>query len=153
MLTGIRVSPDAFSTRNMIMALLAVSLSLFSSWSWVIALSPRGVAALSSPSRLAAIFIIMDPLAGWPLGISGNSRLKSGPTAFDIRLTIPPDSPTFISPIHRVITPVSPRDISNPVLAMSKVLFIISGKIDTSPMKIKRNSPTIKAMIKNATQM
>ena len=46
---------------------------------------------------------------------------------------MPPCSPTRISPIQRVMTPVRPREISNPVLAISKVLFIMAGKIPVSP--------------------
>jgi hypothetical protein len=102
---------------------------------------------------LAAMFIIIEPVAGWSFGISGKSLRNSGPTAFDINATIPPVSPTFIKPIHNVITPVSPSEISKPVFAISKVPFIISGKIPVSPKKISRISPMINAMMKNATQM
>ncbi len=34
---------------------------------------PIGVAALSSPNIFATMFIIIDPVAGWPFGSSGNS--------------------------------------------------------------------------------
>ncbi len=58
------MSPDVFSTRNMIWAFEAVSGSGFSSCSSCIALSPSGVAALSRPSMLAAKFMMMEPWAG-----------------------------------------------------------------------------------------
>ena len=61
MLMGITVRPEVFSTRNMIWALVAVSSSGFRDWSSFMAFSPRGVAALSSPSMLAAKFMIMEP--------------------------------------------------------------------------------------------
>ena len=61
MLMGMTVSPEVLSTRNMIWALEAVSLSGFSSWSSCMAFRPRGVAALSRPSMLAAKFMIMEP--------------------------------------------------------------------------------------------
>ena len=62
--TGISVNPEAFTQRNMIMASLAASFLLFNSWSCCIAFSPIGVAALSSPSRLAERFMKMEPVAG-----------------------------------------------------------------------------------------
>src|SRR5690606_17382897 len=52
-LTGIKVSPDACRQRNMICALLAVFLLGFNSCRLSIAFNPKGVAALSKPSRLA----------------------------------------------------------------------------------------------------
>ena len=52
---GIRVNPEALMQRNIIIGLLAESFSVFSSCSCCIAFSPIGVAALSSPSRLAEI--------------------------------------------------------------------------------------------------
>ena len=61
MVVGISVRPLAPSTTNMIMALEALALSVFSSCSSPMALSPIGVAALSRPSILAAKFISMDP--------------------------------------------------------------------------------------------
>ena len=56
-LTGISVRPDVFKTRNMIIGFDATSLVLLSSCMRSIALRPIGVAALSSPSILAATFM------------------------------------------------------------------------------------------------
>ena len=64
MLMGIRVRPDACKTKNMIWELLAVSLLGFSVCKLSMAFCPKGVAALSSPSKLAEKFIIMCPIAG-----------------------------------------------------------------------------------------
>ena len=58
------VSPLVFSTRNIIMGFDAVSFFVFSSCNCSIAFRPRGVAALSSPSILAAMFIKMLPVTG-----------------------------------------------------------------------------------------
>src|SRR5688572_20113437 len=71
---GITVRPDAFSTRNMICAFEAVFLSGLISCNSLIAFNPRGVAALSSPRIFALKFMMMDPVAGWFFGISGNRR-------------------------------------------------------------------------------
>ena len=64
MLTGINVSPLVFSTRNIIMGFDAVSFFVFSSCICSMAFRPSGVAALSSPSILAAIFMKMLPVTG-----------------------------------------------------------------------------------------
>ena len=64
MLTGIMVSPDAFSTINMICELEAVSFTGFTSCRLFMAFKLKGVAALSSPSILAEKLIIMWPMAG-----------------------------------------------------------------------------------------
>src|SRR5690606_33047712 len=54
--TGMSVRPDACRQRNMICALEARSLSGFISCRLSIAFSPKGVAALSRPRRLAEKF-------------------------------------------------------------------------------------------------
>jgi hypothetical protein len=56
-------------------------------------------------------------------------------------------------PSQSVSTPVSPSEISKPVFAISKVLFTIFVKISVSPRKIRRTSPTMRAIRKNAIQM
>ena len=76
--TGTITSPEVFSTRNIIMAFVAVSFLGFSSCSFSMALRPSGVAALSRPSMLAAMFMKMLPMAGCPLGMSGKSLLNTG---------------------------------------------------------------------------
>ena len=54
-----------------------------------IALIPKGVAALLSPSMLAVILRDIWPIAGWSLGTSGNSLMSSGVDAFAILSTMP----------------------------------------------------------------
>ena len=127
MLTGISVSPLVFSTRNIIMGFVAVSFFGFSCCSCSMALRPRGVAALSRPSMLAAMFMKMEPVTGCPLGMSGNSLLNTGESNLASAFTIPPFSPIFIMPSQRESTPVSPSDISNAVFDESNVEFIIAG--------------------------
>ena len=78
MLIGISVSPEVFSTRNMIIGLLAVSFFGFNSCNPSMAFKPKGVAALSSPSMLAARFMKMLPVTGCPFGMSGKSFVNSG---------------------------------------------------------------------------
>ena len=60
----INVSALVFSTRNVHMALVAVPGQGFSFSSCVMARNPKGVAALPAPIKLAAIFIIIAPIAG-----------------------------------------------------------------------------------------
>ena len=115
--TGISVSPEVFSTRNMIIELLAVSFLSLISCSSCIALSPMGVAALSRPSMLAEKFMNMVPITGCPLGISGKMRHNTGLNNLARADTSPPFSPIFIIPIHSESTPVRPKEISNAVLA------------------------------------
>src|SRR3954463_15211112 len=42
-----------------------------------IARNPRGVAALPRPSMFAAMFMSIEPIAGWSWGTSGNNRCMS----------------------------------------------------------------------------
>ena len=127
-LTGISVSPLVFSTRNIIIGFDAVSFFWFSSCICSMAFSPNGVAALSSPSILAAMFMKIEPVTGWPLGMSGNSLQNTGDNSFASTLTTPPFSPTFITPSHNDRTPVKPREISNAVFDVENVESIIAGK-------------------------
>ena len=130
---GIMVSPDVFNTRNMIIASVAVSLSLFRLCISLIAFNPSGVAALSNPNMFAEIFIKMDPIAGCWAGIPGKSLEKSGLTIRAKNRITPPFSPTFISPSQSERIPVSPKDISNAVLDELKVASITSDHKFTFP--------------------
>jgi hypothetical protein len=60
------------------------------------AFRPSGVAALSSPSMLALKFITMLPPAGWPRGMSGNSRRNSG----SMRAREELDQPGLLADLH-----------------------------------------------------
>ncbi|EJX01317.1 hypothetical protein EVA_10574 [gut metagenome] len=153
MLTGIRMSPDVFITRNMIIGLVAVSFCEFSSCSSFIAFSPIGVAALSSPNMLADRFIKMLPMAGCPFGISGNSRQNNGLSQRLNVWIIPLCSPIFKMPSHSANMPVSPNEISKAFFDESKVALTSSVKIAVSPQKSRRKIATRNAMTKNATQI
>ena len=63
-LIGTMVTAEAFITINIIWAFEAVSFCLFNSCICSMAFNPMGVAALSKPSILAAIFITIEPIAG-----------------------------------------------------------------------------------------
>ena len=153
MLTGMMVSPEVLSTRNMIMALLAVSFLSFSDCSSCMAFRPQGVAALSSPSMLADTFMKMLPKAGCPLGMSGKSFVSRGLRKRARRETSPLSSPTLRMPIHRVSVPVSPRVRSKAYFDISKVESIMAGSDCVSPMKTRRHTPTAMPMRKRLSQM
>ena len=150
---GMMTNPEVFSTRNMIIGLLAVSFLGFSSCNPSMAFKPRGVAALSSPSILAARFMKILPVTGCPLGISGNSLLNIGLSSREMRVTKPPRSPIFMIPNHKESTPVKPNEISKAVWAELKVELMISGNTCVSPAKTKRPMATINAIRKKAIQI
>ena len=124
---GMRVRPEVLSTRNMIIGLVAVSFFGLRVCISSMAFSPSGVAALSSPSMLAAMFMKMLPVTGCPLGMSGNSLVNTGESRRASTLTTPPFSPIFITPSHSDSTPVRPREISNAVFDDENVESIIAG--------------------------
>jgi len=152
-LMGMSVRPDVLSTRNMICALDAVSFTGFSSWSSCMALRPRGVAALSSPSIFAAKFMIIEPCTGWSFGISGKIRWKKGRTTVASAAMTPPFSPTRMSPSQSVSTPVRPSEISKATSAMSNVLATMAVKISVSPKNTSFTIATTKAIRKKPIQM
>ena len=150
---GMSVRPEVFSTKNIIMGLVAVSFFLFRSCSCSMARKPKGVAALSRPNILAAMFIKMLPVTGCPFGMSGKRRVNTGDSIFDSTFTTPPRSPIFMMPSQRLSTPVRPSDVSKAVFAVSKVEFIMAGNTVVSPMKTSFTKAMAKAMRKNAIQM
>lgn len=75
---------------------------------------------MSSPNIFDAIFIKIDPITGWFLGISGKSFVKKGLSIRANTFTIPAFSPTFMIPNHKARTPVKPKEVSNAVLDESK---------------------------------
>ena len=150
---GISVRPEVFSTRNMIIGFEAVSFFVFSSCNCSIAFKPSGVAALSSPSILAAIFMKMEPVTGCPLGISGNSFTKIGLSMRANTFTTPPFSPIFMMPSQSDSTPVSPSEISKAVFDDENVESIIAGNTSKSPRNTNFTSAITNAMMKNAIQI
>ena len=134
------------------MASEALSGSLLSSCRRFMVSSPRGVAALSSPSRLAEILIKILPMAGSPCGIEGNSVRSRGLIPLAIRGMSPLFSPTLISPIQKQRTPVRARAISKAARADSKVACRMVLKMVRSPWKMHRTHPASKAETKKATK-
>ena len=109
---GSRSRAAVLSTTNMAMWLVAtpgVEESLFSS---CMALMPRGVAALPSPSRLAEMFIEMAPMAGPAGSRPGKASRVRGERARLMMWVSPAFSATFISPHHRHMVPVRVITIS-----------------------------------------
>ena len=90
---GMRVNPEVFKTRNIIIGLLAESFWGLIDWSSCMALSPIGVAALSSPSMLADMFMKIEPKAGCPSGMSGKSLERIGDSSLANLFTKPLSSP------------------------------------------------------------
>ena len=150
---GIRHNPDAFSTKNISMASVAVSFLSLSDCNSCIALSPNGVAALSSPSILADTFMKIDPMAGCPLGIPGKSREKSGLIRRPKNCITPPRSPIFIKPIHSERMPVRPIEILKACSADVNEASIICDHIARLPSNNVSPKATRKAIAKNAIQM
>ena len=151
--TGISVSPEALMQRNMIIGSLAESFCVFSSCNSFMAFSPIGVAALSKPNRLAEMHMKIEPVAGWSFGIPGKSLLNTGAVNRAKACITPPFSPIFMMPSQRARTPVSPRDISNPVFAEAKEALMIWVKTSVSPPMANLQSATTKAIRKKAIQI
>src|SRR5207253_8350509 len=76
--TGISCTELVLMARNVHIALVAVPGRGLSDSRSFMARSPSGVAALPSPSMLAAMFISIEPIAGCSAGTSGNSRRMIG---------------------------------------------------------------------------
>ncbi len=149
---GISVSPAVFSTMNRICASVARSGCGFSVCSSCMAFRPSGVAALSSPSRLAETFITIAPCAGWPGGTPGNSCRSAGAASRASASTMPARSPMRRMPSHSAITPTSPMEMSKPVRAESNIAASSAGNTSMSPIS-NRTAATAKALTKKASQM
>jgi len=150
--TGSSVNDDAFSTRNRICALLAVSGLGFSDCSSRMARRPMGVAALSRPRPLAAKFRVMRPMAGWLRGTSGISRANSGPSSHASFSTRPARSAMRRKPSHRVRVPNSSTMTSTEIRAMSNRLATMARKTSGSPMASQRYRAAAVAVRKKPSQ-
>ncbi len=150
--TGSKVSDEAFSTRNRICALLAVSGVGFSDCNSRMARSPMGVAALSSPRPLAAKFSVINPMAGWLRGTPGISLANSGPNTRASFSTSPAPSAMRKKPSHSVSVPNSSTITSTDTRAMSNRLATIRRKTSGSPMISQRYSAAAAAVRKKPSQ-
>ena len=118
------------------------------------ALSPNGVAALSSPSRFAEKFITMCPVAGWPLGTSGKMREKKGAMMRARKSMAPAFSPMRSMPSHSVMTPASGSAMSmTAARAEEKVPSTMRLNTSVSPMNSHCASAAAKPTRKKPDQM
>ena len=160
MVTGSSVSDDALSTKNRICALVAVSGCGFSSCSARMAFRPMGVAALSSPSALAAKFSVIRPRAGWPRGTPGMSRVNSGASQRARAFTMPAFSAMRKKPSHSVSVPKSSTITSTDSLAMENRASTMAAKIwalsptshwDSAAMAAVTKKPSQRVLSKEET--
>ena len=125
---GKTVTPAVFKTKNVIIAVDAVSLLVLIFCNSLIAFSPKGVAALPKPNILAAIFEDIYPNALLFLGTEGNKRFKIGSKKFANLDKTPASSAIFIIPVQS--TMVGSKDIikSNALFALDNTLLFIIFK-------------------------
>jgi len=102
---------------------------------------------------LAERFMKMLPMAGCPLGMSGNILEKNGATMREMILIAPPLSPILRMPNHNDSIPVNPIEISKPVLAEPNADCITSIKILVLPVTKNCMHATTNAMRINPIQM
>ncbi len=74
------------------------------------ALIPKGVAALPRPSMLAAMFIVIAPMAGESDGTEGKRRRSTGRARRPSARTRPASSATFMRPSQSASTPARPME-------------------------------------------
>ena len=123
----------AFNTKNNICASVARVLSGFNFCSSSMALMPMGVAALSSPSILAARFMVTAPWAGWLAGTSGIILANSGCSPLANTCTSPAFSAKRKKPIHRLMTPIRPKAIFAASSALENKAFTMVAKMSVLP--------------------
>src|SRR3546814_492322 len=152
MLTGSKVSDEAFMTRNRICALLADLGSGLSDCSSRMARRPIGVAALSRPSPLAAKFRVISPSAGWPGGTSGMSRRNKGASKRPSVSMSPAASAMRRKPSHKVSVPNSRIMTWTESSAMSNRPSTMREKTSGSSSAIHWYRPDTEATIKKASQ-
>ena len=96
--------------------------------------SPNGVAALPSPSMLAAMFITIAPIAGWSPGTSGKSRRITGRNARASTCTRPERSARRMIPSHTASVPTSGSAMDmTAVFAPSKAPLVTSSRWPVAP--------------------
>ena len=140
MVVGIRVTPQVFITRKVIMLLVASSLFLFNFCREFMAFNPNGVAAFPSPNILAIIFEEIKPSDSWPLGISGNSFISKGVRKSEAFFNNPESLAMFIIPSQVAIK-------GNICMIRSKVVLpldsIVLFKISALPFIMRKEDPVI----------
>ena len=137
---------DVLMARNRTIALVAVPRSPFSLSSSSIALMPKGVAALASPSMLAAMLRIIALIAGLWTGTPGKRRRMTGPSARARWRRAPASSMTRIRPRKNAIRPMRPMASSTApradetMASVSACIWPVSAarKTDASAAKTMR---------------
>ena len=98
---------------------------------------PSGVAAFERPSMLAAMFITMEPMAGWLAGTSGKRRRSRGLRNRARISTRPAFSARRIMPSHSAQMPRSGRaSFMTAVLQASKAAWVVSVNCPESAARV-----------------
>ncbi len=105
------------------------------------------MAALPRPSMLAAMFINMEPMAGWSGGTSGKMRRSSGRNPRANRLTSPDRSAMRMMPSQSAMMPASGRAMS------STANFAISSPLSVTRESEPRAPPITTAATSSVSQM
>ena len=135
------VTAEELITINIICASEAVSLCGLSACSCSIAFNPAGVAALSSPSTLAAMFITIEPTAGESAGTPGMIRANSGRSSRARASVMPDRSAIFNKPSHRQSNPVRFSAIEKADLAEAKRAAVNSFQTAQLSSKLCQRAP------------
>jgi hypothetical protein len=117
------------------------------------AFNPKGVAALSSPNKLAEKFIIICPYAGCFSGNSGKRRLKNGATILERKRIAPAFSPMFMKPRNKVMIPISLNEISTLSEADLNIPSVTVLRINGSPVTSHFTKAMAKAIMKKKNQI
>ena len=108
---------------------------------------PSGVAAFPRPSMFAAMFIIMEPIAGWSGGTPGNSRRMMGRNARARTATSPERSASRMTPSQIAIAPTSGRAITiTAVFAPSNAPSVISLRWPFQPLNTTESRMRVSQM-------
>ena len=124
---GSTATPEVLMARNRTIALVATPGRRLSFSSSCMARTPKGVAAFPRPSTLAAMFMIIAPIAGWSGGTSGNRRTITGRMNRARASSPPADSTIFMRPRKSVMAPTSPMASSTADLAPSSAALPTAG--------------------------
>ena len=123
---GITATPEVLMARNSAIASVDTPLRVFRLSSSRIAFNPKGVAALPSPSMLAARFMIMAPMAGWSGGMEGKSRRMTGAKPCAIACMRPASRKMRMKPSQSAIIPMRPMAMVTAPLAESMPAWFTS---------------------------
>lgn len=138
MVVGTKVTPHVLMTKKVIILRLAVSFSLFKVCNDSMAFSPKGVAALPNPNRLAIMFDDIKPSDSCPLGISGKIFDRIGEINFEVFSSNPDFFAMFIMPSQIAKS-------GNIWIIKSNVVFPLDNiwvfKTSALPSMIKYNEP------------